>query len=67
MEDQVIYLVSISATWWQLETCIALIIPSWFYLFFYNQAKFYWNTQLQNLHGFDLPPVFFLTGHVFLF
>ena len=52
-------LASISAAWWQLETCIVLIIPSWFYLFFDNQAKFYWNTQLQN----SLKPKDFKFNH----
>ena len=39
-------LASISATWWQLEICIALIIPFDFTYFFDSQAKFYWNAQL---------------------
>ena len=45
-------LASISATSWQLETCnspdYALLIL--FIYLFDNQAKFYWNTQLQNSH-----------------
>ena len=33
-------LASISATWWQLETCIVLIIPSWFCLFLIIKQNF---------------------------